>query len=107
MPFQSTPPVRGATTALSFPQRELTFQSTPPVRGATMPFLPFCPYLESFNPRPPCGERLCPLTAMAASSGFQSTPPVRGATLGQGSARKQKIVSIHAPRAGSDIQSHG
>ena len=33
--FQSTPPVRGATSRLRYLAECLKFQSTPPVRGAT------------------------------------------------------------------------
>jgi len=100
-PFQSTPPVRGATLRPRSPDQVWRFQSTPPVRGATWItgclsrhgvsihapragsdsrlLLSGC-WLEGFNPRPPCGER-----------------PVRLATDGS-----EGIVSIHAPRAGSD-----
>ncbi|QTA93756.1 Uncharacterized protein dnm_098610 [Desulfonema magnum] len=55
------------------------FQSTPPVRGATS-------------------------TACNAPGGtFQSTPPVRGATTNFVAAAFDLLVSIHAPRAGSDL----
>ena len=56
--FQSTPPVRGATTHVILPFVSILFQSTPPVRGATPILPPFVPVLLYFNPRPPCGERL-------------------------------------------------
>ena len=35
VPFQSTPPVRGATQTTRQRKRRKLFQSTPPVRGAT------------------------------------------------------------------------
>ena len=35
---------------------------------------------SSFNPRPPCGERLVPVLGRAVSYGFQSTPSLRRAT---------------------------
>ena len=61
------------------------FQSTLPVRGATVPLSARHLSATYFNPRSPCGERL-------------SWP-----------ARDIDVVriSIHAPRAGSDIDGHG
>ena len=66
------------------PQRRafiIPFQSTPPVRGAT------CPQIQPqqapchFNPRHPCGGRQVSRRVYKRSgSSFQSTPPVRGAT---------------------------
>ena len=56
--FQSTLPVRGATTALGYSNR-LSFY---------------------FNPRSPCGERPPTNPDLAEINQFQSTLPVRGAT---------------------------
>ena len=77
--FQSTLPVRGATGLSAKSEEPLTFQSTLPVRGATR----------------------------TRSNGyglvrFQSTLPVRGATWQQWLACGLCVISIHAPRAGSD-----
>ena len=77
--FQSTLPVRGATILLVKIVQIEGFQSTLPVRGAT---------LEA-------------LTAENAEL-FQSTLPVRGATADNGCAVLQIVISIHAPREGSD-----
>ena len=101
--FQSTLPVRGATskedkqkmettisihapragsdlTGMSDPEKWIRFQSTLPVRGATSfsraAFAGSC----YFNPRSPCGDR-------------------RGAGR---RIRGNRLISIHAPRAGSD-----
>ena len=103
--FESTLPVRGARakedkqkiettisihapragsdlTGMSDPEKWIRFQSTLPVRGATSfsraAFAGSC----YFNPRSPCGER-------------------RGAGR---RIRGNRLISIHAPRAGSDIQ---
>ena len=59
----------------------MVFQSTLPARGAT-------------------SHR-----AVRAGLGiqFQSTLPARGATSGRRSCRHQGAISIHAPRAGSDL----
>ncbi len=60
------------------------FQSTLPVRGAT----------EGRNIR------------VYGTKKFQSTLPVRGATFIRGYAvRRERGISIHAPRAGSDAVS--
>ena len=56
------------------------FQSTLPARGATD------------GTRPPCAFR-----------GFQSTLPARGATTRSDHAAVSEVISIHAPREGSDL----
>ena len=61
-------------------QAKPQFQSTLPVRGATSAFWRF---LEIFS--------------------FQSTLPVRGATLPGYREKRQALISIHAPREGSDV----
>ncbi len=150
MLFQSTLPVRGATTFVSISlssssdfnprspcgerrsttssllPRHLQFQSTLPVRGATVPLHLALALSGNFNPRSPCGERqiwsLCPLwqfhfnprspcgerhrTSLIRQSKnrFQSTLPVRGATGSDSDIMLHLIeISIHAPRAGSDM----
>ena len=83
--------------------RVIKFQSTLPVRGATSPPVTSCPVMMYFNPRSPCGERqiICTLRnendyyfnprspcgerlvlspASISFMVFQSTLPVRGAT---------------------------
>ena len=80
---------------------------------------------HDFNPRSPCGERLRCLQEGAVSNPFQSTLPVWGATIDLieaqaaeiefqstlpvwGATRRiaqgqrQRVISIHAPRVGSD-----
>ena len=100
--FQSTLPVRGATSFILPVVASTTFQSTLPVRGATLDkkirdglvnisihapragsdLVDGMPVLDcsNFNPRSPCGERH------------------GGGTCSHGSG----TISIHAPRAGSD-----
>ena len=55
-----------------------------------------------FNPRSPCGERRQPFGAALIEPVFQSTLPVRGATRYVFVLYTVPIISIHAPRAGSD-----
>ena len=87
--------------------------------------------LSDFNPRPPCGGRQINLTTAVGAVQFQSTPPVWGATC-SGSQPGctcsnfnprppcggrlvnsyhynlwRKIISIHAPRVGGDLDAQG
>ena len=102
------------------------FQSTLPVRGATLPMGDLTCPMDYFNPRSPCGERHYSLTIYYYEDIFQSTLPVRGATpcspfyhiLGAKFQSTLPVrgatllflpflqvfrISIHAPRAGSDL----
>ena len=80
--FQSTLPVRGATQIDGAAKLLLVkFQSTLPVRGATHALHQRTPKPIYFNPRSPCGERREP-------------PRIH---------KRWIIISIHAPRAGSDL----
>ena len=123
--FQSTHPLRGATSTGLIVSGLKQFQSTHPLRGATGPgqhlqrdicisihaplagcdsaatSLVGCTY--NFNPRTPCGVRLD--SAYAALSGleeFQSTHPLRGATSARPRTCQSSTISIHAPLAGCD-----
>ena len=55
-----------------------------------------------FNPRSPHGERRIRFTTCRPSSSFQSTLPARGATKPYFVYQNHVIISIHAPRTGSD-----
>ena len=57
---------------------------------------------QNFNPRAPCGARLCDYLDAEADYKFQSTRPVRGATGLKRSDFANYHISIHAPRAGRD-----
>ena len=100
--FQSTLPVRGATGLSAQIAGQFLFQSTLPVRGATG--FPSCRgfCVLNFNPRSPCGERLRWFASAIWPIIFQSTLPVRGATGHLCHNALPELISIHAPRAGSD-----
>ena len=122
--FQSTLPARGATSfdartraaqAISIhaprtgsdrsPSGQLTaqlFQSTLPARGATGGVSEHHRAPLNFNPRSPHGERPFALQNRALFVQFQSTLPARGATQQPARASQQPVISIHAPRTGSD-----
>ena len=78
------------------------FQSMLPVRGATATSRARPRSGSHFNPCSPCGERHVPLCHGLRHLQFQSMLPVRGATIGGLHHEKDQLISIHAPRAGSD-----
>ena len=122
--FQSTLPVRGATSVVvnSPPRTGISIHA--PRAGSdgcisskrlTLDdFNPRSPcgerrnrlfrgkLLLHFNPRSPCGERLGFRSISGKGAVFQSTLPVRGATLVYFFQCVTLLISIHAPRAGSD-----
>ena len=81
------------------------FQSTHPVRGATarsqqMPNNPM-----HFNPRTPCGVRLhAKLQRILVAVNFNPRTPCGVRRTVQLDHTKLSSISIHAPRAGCDIQ---
>ena len=124
--FQSTHPLRGATSLSWVYFSSSSFQSTHPLRGATtdggietIDFiisihapLAGCdfrtahrsPYRHDFNPRTPCGVRPPPTRAPFLPTKFQSTHPLRGATTRGSAVLPPAEISIHAPLAGCDIE---
>ena len=122
--FQSTHPLRGATSSDVLSDSRLPFQSTHPLRGATSPtpsktstksisihaplagcdllgFVLF-PGRADFNPRTPCGVRHGVEPSAVTYNQFQSTHPLRGATAGDLGPVLAQNISIHAPLAGCD-----
>ena len=63
--------------------------------------------MKNFNPRSPCGERRKFGCQQTGNMVFQSTLPVRGATAAHRHCRFNYRISIHAPRAGSDLPRRG
>ena len=61
--------------------------------------------MTHFNPRPPQGERPDTFRPQVVNEQFQSTPPARGATDSQIYLSVHAVISIHAPRKGSDNKS--
>ena len=78
------------------------FQSTRPVRGATSQASMRGLEAGRFNPRAPCGARHRNRGCLLVAHPFQSTRPVRGATTIRFVPGSRYTVSIHAPRAGRD-----
>ena len=59
---------------------------------------------SNFNPRSPHGERLYHGSNRIARVEFQSTLPARGATQVHRLHAHDVLISIHAPRTGSDVR---
>ena len=72
--------------------------------GSDQPLGPNSTGPDDFNPRSPCGERPPSSTMGVMALRFQSTLPVWGATWAQFRRVLQGVISIHAPRVGSDLQ---
>ena len=101
--FQSTRPMRGATTpgwAWIDPQKVSIHA---PHAGRDQSRHSSMPSFLSFNPRAPCGARLGEYKGDYGAQEFQSTRPMRGATYGFVDICIDTKVSIHAPHAGRDL----
>ncbi len=78
------------------------FQSTRPMRGATSCLLVLVSISLYFNPRAPCGARRKEVGEAVETLQFQSTRPMRGATFIRTVPNLVYDISIHAPHAGRD-----
>ena len=123
-PFQSTLPLRGATSATNLWHHACMISIHAPPAGSDcfgvsglalfVYFNPRSPCgerrgtravrhrFQDFNPRSPCGERPVRECALSVVVLFQSTLPLRGATLDGSERGFLGVISIHAPLAGSD-----
>ena len=102
--FQSTLPARGATPPISTPKlKTVSISIHAPRTGSDKASINSRLSDLDFNPRSPHGER--PLALRRGAPNyivFQSTLPARGATSCIVSNHCAIIISIHAPRTGSD-----
>ena len=124
-PFLSTLPARGATMIRRYPELCRRISIHAPREGSDATLAPSRGTARNFYPRSPRGERLpaspsaraatsflSTLPARGATSArpnssatlgrFLSTLPARGATASQREGRLRELISIHAPREGSD-----
>ena len=95
-------PRTGSDSTCTQKGQPFQFQSTLPARGATVSNPQPSTGCINFNPRSPHGERPANITDVDFSLLFQSTLPARGATLFRALQRAHIVISIHAPRTGSD-----
>ena len=101
--FQSTRPLRGATEDAINPRSNGTFQSTRPLRGATAQLAHRVPRRRHFNPRAPCGAR----RSGHEHSGNTMRISIHAPLAGRDTLRVHALplladISIHAPLAGRD-----
>ena len=103
--FQSTLPARGATCRAAACADGHLISIHAPREGSDKDHSASPQIAKNFNPRSPRGERPAPRTETAMRGTFQSTLPARGATYGENPYSDTLIISIHAPREGSDRRS--
>ena len=78
--FQSTPPIRGATTGETKDRAAIIISIHAPHTGGDARPKTLKALLINFNPRPPYGGRPSISVKALSSRKFQSSPPIRGAT---------------------------
>ena len=104
--FQSTLPMRGATTDVYRHQPPTDISIHAPHAGSDLAQGGRKPRQRDFNPRSPCGERR--KTDMIESKPiiFQSTLPMRGATRASTRTRRWCIFQSTLPMRGATPQTH-
>ena len=81
MEFQSTRPLRGATTSIDGKGGRIKISIHAPLAGRDSWWMGVqCNHPKNFNPRAPCGARPITGRSNALDVLFQSTRPLRGAT---------------------------
>ena len=95
-------PRGGSDTVRSIWPQPRSISIHAPRGGSDFLFLHLLPIITNFNPRSPWGERHLHRPLRDYQQGFQSTLPVGGATLCSVPAVLDTLISIHAPRGGSD-----
>ena len=81
------------------------FQSTLPARGATERTMALANCQTDFNPRSPHGERPVVTAEENAEAVISIHAPRTGSDTGKNRHETGRIISIHAPRTGSDVLS--
>ena len=100
--FQSTLPARGATCCAILMACFLSFQSTLPARGATTVQRGSHGTGADFNPRSPHGERHKASASKPCKPHFNPRSPHGERREGFAFPSEGTLISIHAPRTGSD-----
>ena len=100
--FQSTLPLRGATSCLPLHFYDLRISIHAPLTGSDKKGLEANWATLYFNPRSPYGERQMDKRRLRDLELFQSTLPLRGATWDVPRYILSEDISIHAPLTGSD-----
>ena len=105
--FQSTLPARGATHPLrrTYVFKHISIHAPRTGSDDTDPIT--VTFHLDFNPRSPHGERRFRGVLVFRDASFQSTLPARGATRARRVCGRAVVISIHAPRTGSDARAAG
>ena len=104
--FQSTRPIRGATTAKNTnTAADQQFQSTRPIRGATGRGSGGGKGSGDFNPRAPYGARHLAHSGFVMSGGISIHAPHTGRDSRRNKQGISSWISIHAPHTGRDHKS--
>ncbi len=100
--FQSTPPMREATSGIKRAIGVTTISIHASHAGGDKNVSRKILSITDFNPRLPCGRRPAPNSFLRRFIKFQSTPPMREATYLGLTGDGYTIISIHASHAGGD-----
>ena len=100
--FQPTRPLRGATHSPVVRPPPYGISTHAPLAGRDIPRKSAGATRTYFNPRAPCGARLCIVPSLIRTMIFQPTRPLRGATPSPVWSGQHGVISTHAPLAGRD-----
>ena len=100
--FQSTHPLRGATTLNLLSRRVVTISIHAPLAGCDPTAWPRPGWISYFNPRTPCGVRRRLRRAYRDLWPISIHAPLAGCDALETNAAAQGDISIHAPLAGCD-----
>ena len=100
--FQSTRPVRGATSTSRRSRSPACVSIHAPRAGRDQPLAVRAPEQVVSIHAPRAGRDAVTVAPWTLARRFQSTRPVRGATRDKRQEKLDAVVSIHAPRAGRD-----
>ena len=101
--FQSAPPVWGATNVGFKKTLESDVSIRAPRVGSDLVFSQPTGQAQSFNPRPPCGERRGLKMAISIYYHVSIRAPRVGSDVSALDLALLRLVSIRAPRVGSDV----
>ena len=103
MIFQSTLPARGATSKTRRAASMCRISIHAPRTGSDLTASTAGTLTANFNPRSPHGERLSPASFLVDFLHFNPRSPHGERHLRNSPISRQKCISIHAPRTGSDV----
>ena len=100
--FQSTHPLRGATTPIRHLQQYVLISIHAPLAGCDAPSHALATHSSHFNPRTPCGVRRLPQGSRIGTNQISIHAPLAGCDPYRKKDGDRMTISIHAPLAGCD-----